>query len=99
MVKPSTEAGGSSAPVKTSDVPTGHVDLARTLIEAMGGDGSAYGGMNVFDVGDEPRTRYYCATSVVGLEHEYTYIKQWEITGDVLDWESWRETGVKWPIE
>lgn len=99
MVKPSTEAGGSSAPVKTSDVPTGHVDLARTLIEAMGGDGSAYGGMNVFDVGDEPRTRYYCATSVVGPEHEYTYIKQWEITGDVLDWESWRETGVKWPIE
>ena len=75
------------------------MDLARTLIEAMGGDGSAYGGMNVFDVGDEPRTRYYCATSVVGPEHEYTYIKQWEITGDALDWESWRETGVKWPIE
>ncbi len=30
MVKPSTAAGGSDAPVKTSDAPTGHLDLART---------------------------------------------------------------------
>lgn len=99
LVKPSTEAGGSDEPIKVSSVPTGHVDLAATLLEAAGGDWSAYGGMNMFDVPDSERVRHYNATSVVGPEHEYTFIRQWEITGDVLTWENWRETGVKWPID
>lgn len=99
LVKPSTEAGGSSEPVKISSVPTGHVDLAATLLEAAGGDASAYGGMNVFDVPDSERPRTYNATSVEGPEHEYTFIRQWEITGDALTWENWRETGTKWPID
>lgn len=99
LVKPSTKAGGSNEPVKVSSVPTGHVDLAATLLEAAGGDASAYGGMNMFDVPDAERPRDYNATAVVGPEHEYTFIKQWEITGDALDWENWRETGVKWPID
>lgn len=99
LVKPSTETGGSSEPVKVSSVPTGHVDLAATLLEAAGGDASAYGGMNMFDVPDGERPRSYNATSVVGPEHEYTFIKQWEINGDALYWEDWRETGVKWPID
>lgn len=97
LVKPSTEAGGSSEPIKSSSVPTGHVDLAATLLEAAGGDASAYGGMNVFDVPDAERPRYYNASSVEGPEHDYTFIKQWEITGDALIWEDWHETGVQWP--
>lgn len=99
LVKPSTETGGSDEPIKSSSVPTGHIDLAATLLEAAGGDSSSYAGMNVFDVPDAERPRYYNATSVVGPEHEYTFIKQWEITGDALDWQNWRETGVKWPID
>lgn len=99
LVKPSTEAGGSDEPLKSSSVPTGHIDLAATLLEAAGGDASAYGGMSVFDVPDAERPRHYNATSVVGPEHEYTFIRQWEIIGDALDWENWRETGVKWPID
>lgn len=99
LVKPSTEAGGSSEPLKVSSAPTGHVDLAATLLGAAGGDASAYGGMDMFDVPDAERPRFYNATSVVGPEHEYTFIRQWEITGDALDWENWRETGVKWPID
>lgn len=99
LVKPSTEAGGSDEPIKISSVPTGHVDLAATLLEAAGGDGSAYGGMDMFDVPDSDRIRHYNATSVVGAEHEYTFIRQWEITGDALTWENWRETGTKWPID
>ena len=98
LVKPSTQPGGSDEPVKRSSVPTGHVDLAATLLEAAGGDASAYGGMSVFDVPDAPRPRYYNASSVVGPEHVYTSIIQWEIDGDAMNWDDWRETGVKWPI-
>lgn len=99
LVKPSTEAGGSNEPMKTSSVPTGHVDLAATLLEAAGGDASAYGGMSVFDVPNDERPRSYYATSVVGPEHIYTSIKEWEIDGDVLDWNAWRETGEEWPFK
>jgi len=28
----------------------------------------------------------------------YTSIIQWEIEGDAMNWDDWRETGVKWPI-
>ena len=85
--------------MKTLGCADGASRLGADLIEAMGGDGSSYGGMNVFDVPQDPRTRYYYSTSVVGPEHDYTFIKQWEISGDVLDWDSWRQTGEKWPIE
>ena len=80
-------------------MPTGHADIAPTLLDAVGADSSLYGGMNVFDVPDAPRTRYYNATSVVGPDHVYAAIKQWKIEGDALVWENWSETGVEWPIE
>lgn len=99
MVKPATEEGGSAAQCAFSDVPTGHADIAPTLLDAVGADSSLYGGMNVFDVPDAPRTRYYNATSVVGPDHVYAAIKQWKIEGDALVWENWSETGVEWPIE
>lgn len=54
--------------------------------------------MSVFDVPDAPRPRYYNASSVVGPEHVYTSIIQWEIDGDAMNWDDWRETGVRWPI-
>jgi hypothetical protein len=95
LVKP---AGAPRAPVQVSEVPTGHADLSATLVGAMGGDPSTWG-TPVYDVPDEPRTRYYNATSVL-VDQNYTYdsIRQWEITGDVLDWSNWHETGVTWPI-
>lgn len=99
LVKPSTQPGGSDEPIKRSSVPTGHVDLAATLLEAAGAESSAYEGMNVFDVPAAPRTRFYNATSVVGSDNEYTFIKQWEIDGDAMNWDDWYETGVKWPID
>lgn len=98
LVKPSTEAGGSDAPLAVSSVPTGHLDFAATVLDAIGGDASAYGGMSVFDVPDADRPRYYCSTSVVGPDHEYTRIKQWKIDGDATDWQDWSDTGVEWPI-
>lgn len=58
----------------------GHVDLAATLLEAAGGDASAYGGMSVFDVPDAPRPPLLQRSSVVGPEHVYTSIIQWRST-------------------
>lgn len=98
LVKPSTEQGGSNAALKVSNVPTGHLDFAATVLDAVGVDASPYGGMNVFDVPDDERVRYFYSTSVVGPEHEYTRIKQWEINGDANSWDDWRDTGVEWPI-
>ncbi|MEG0376073.1 MAG: sulfatase-like hydrolase/transferase [Raoultibacter sp.] len=97
LVKPATELGGSSEPIKTSSVPTGHIDLAATLLEAAGGNASAYEGMNIFKVPNADRSRYYYSTSVDGLS--WTRIKQWEITGNALVWDNWRETGAEWPLE
>lgn len=99
LVKPSTAEGGSSAPLQISSVPTGHVDFAATLLTAMGGDASMYGGMNVFDVPAQDRVRYFAWTSVVGADNTYTAIKQWKIDGEANTWENWEATGKEWPIE
>ena len=55
--------------------------------------------MNMFDVPDEPRERYFCSTSVVGPDNEYTRIKEWRIDGEATDWDAWSATGVEWPID
>lgn len=92
-------AGASEEPLTISGVPTGHLDFAATVLHAIGADESAYGGMNMFDVSDEERVRYFCSTSVVGPEHEYTWIKQWKIDGDATQWENWSASGTEWPID
>ena len=97
LVKPATAPGGSSAPLKVSDAATGHMDLAATLVEAMGGNASDWG-TPVEDAPSLPRPRTYLSTSVEGEEHTYTWIKQWEIDGNVEDWDSWEKTGQQWPI-
>lgn len=101
LVKPSEDAREASRPVRFSFVPTGHLDLAATLLQAMGSENAfAYGGMNVFDVLDEGRVRYYDATSVLVDEgNSYDAIKEWKIDGDSLDWGNWAMTGRVWPIE
>lgn len=92
-------AGAADAPLSISSVPTGHLDFAATVLHSVGGDEEAYGGMNMFDVAQGERERFFCSTSVVGPDHEYTRIKQWRIDGDATQWESWSESGTEWPIE
>lgn len=99
LAKPATDEGASQEPLKVSQVPTGHLDFAATIMDAVGGDAAAYGGMNMFDVSDEARTRYFCSTSVVGPDNEYTRIKEWRIDGEATDWDAWSATGVEWPID
>lgn len=99
LAKPAGSHEASQAPLAVSQAPTGHLDFAATVLDAVGGDASAYGGMNMFAVPDGPRTRYFCSTSVVGPDNEYTRIKQWRIDGEATDWSSWEATGVQWPID
>lgn len=101
LVKPSENGEQASRPVTFSNAPTGHLDLAATILQAVGSDAaSAYGGMNILEVPDEERVRYYNATSVLVDEgNSYDAIKQWKIDGDSLDWDNWSQTGKVWPIE
>lgn len=99
LVKPAETPREAAAPLRVSDVPTGHIDMPATLLEAVGADTSGFGsGKSVFDIPPRPRTRHYDATSVEGDDHVYTFVKEWAITGDVRDFDNWEKTGREWPI-
>lgn len=98
LVKPPESPEEASQSLKVSNAPVSHHDLTSTILAAVGADPAAFGsGLTVFDVPDEPRTRYYDATAVVN-GHDYVAIKEWAINGDVQDWGSWSKTGQEWPI-
>ena len=98
LVKPAEDAAQAAEPLKTSWAPVSQHDLAATLLKAMGDPNYYQWGTPVDEVPeDEPRTRYYDATAVANF-HDYYAIKEWEINGDVRDWDAWTETGTQWPI-
>lgn len=98
LVKPAEDAAQAADPMKTSWAPVSQHDLAATLLKAMGDPSYHEWGTPVDEVPeDQPRTRYYDATSVADY-HDYYAIKEWEINGDVRDWDAWTETGKQWPI-
>ncbi len=90
LVKPPESAAEAAEPVRFSDVPTGHLDYAATIADAVGADASKYG-PTVFQVPPGPRQRFYWATTTDW--HEDVDWTQWAIDGDVLDWEDWSRTG------
>lgn len=90
LVKPPEDASAAAEPVRFSDVPTGHLDYAATIADAVGADASRYG-LTVFQVPEGPRQRFYWATTTDW--HEDVDWTQWAIDGDVLDWEDWQRTG------
>lgn len=95
LVKPSETAEEASKPLVVSNVPTGHLDYAATVIDAVGGDTDAYG-PTVFDIQEGDRPRYYWMTTSNGKE-DVDWL-QFEINGDVLDFDNWSLTGKKIPI-
>lgn len=100
LVKPAEDAVQAAEPLKTSWAPVSQRDLAATLLKAMGDPNYYEWGVPVDEVPeDEPRTRYYDATSVSTPDFDYYAIKEWAINGDVRDWGAWLETGKQWPIE
>ena len=95
LVKPSEDASEASEPLRVSTVPTGHLDFNATVIDAVGGDVSSYG-PTVFDIDDSPRPRYYWMTTSNGKQ-DIDWL-EFEIDGDVLDFDNWSLTGKKIPI-
>ncbi len=97
LAKPAA-AGGSQqgAPVTVSEEPVSHYDLQATVVEAMGGDPSAYGS-SLYDEHDPLEPRYYLMTAV---QPDGTYVacKEYEIVGDAMDFSNWRLTGREWEI-
>lgn len=99
LVKPAEDAAQAAEPMKTSWAPVSQRDLAATLLKAMGDPNYSEWGTPVDEVPeDQPRTRYYHATSVSHPDFDYYAIKEWAINGDVRDWNAWSETGKRWPI-
>lgn len=93
LVKPAGTSEDSARPCRVSHAPTGHVDYPATVIDAVGGDSSAYG-PTVFEVPEGPRTRYFCWTNHDGkIDHN---IIQYAIDGDANDIASWSLTGTSW---
>ena len=100
LVKPScAEAGdraASRAPLAVSEMPVSHFDFQATVIDAVGGDASAFG-QTVFESDDPDRVRHYFMTAVRS-DQTYVAIKEFEIRGDALDFGNWTLTGREWEI-
>lgn len=90
LVKPAEDSEEAALPLKVSQVPTGHLDYAATLVDAAGGDASSYG-PTVFEVEDGSRLRYYWMTTSDG--HNDQQLKEFVIDGHVLDFDNWTLTG------
>lgn len=91
LVKPAENAEEAAAPLKVSYVPTGHLDYAATIIDALGGAASSDYGPSVFEVQAGDRPRYYWMTTSDG--HNDQQLIEFAINGPVLDFDNWSLTG------
>ncbi|WP_283171315.1 sulfatase-like hydrolase/transferase [Curtanaerobium respiraculi] len=95
LVKPSMPDGGEGMPVQVSEMPISHEDIAPTVIQAMGGDPSAFcSGLTVWQVSDPGRIRYFNALTNVGPEGQR--MVEYRVEGDALDLHNWSKTGNVW---
>ncbi len=95
LVKPSKNAaaGDEREPVRISDMPVSHDDIHPTVINAMGGNGAAYGA-TFFEINDPNRIRYFDATTTAGdLGQRFV---EYEIKGNIFNMANWHKTGNVW---
>lgn len=99
LIKPWHEGAAQYDPIKVSYAPITHYDLAPTIAQLIGEDPDEFGsGVSIFDVPVEPRLRkYYDTNSVHTDKVRWMGIQEWEIDGNVQDWDSWRKTEKYWP--
>ena len=92
LVKPA----GATGSYKVSEAPVSHIDFQPTVLQAMGGDGSAYGeGTSYFDIHENAdRPRYFVDEIYDGVQE--TQMNEWVINGDALDFSNWSLTGKVW---
>ncbi len=91
LVKPAETPEEAAEPLEISEAPTGHVDLPATIIDAVGGDSTAYG-TTVQEVEEGPRDRYYWMTTYYP-EGDYHSWDEYVINGDSQDIGNWHLTG------
>ena len=92
LVKPANQPDNQELQVSNAEI-IAH-DIFPTIIEAIGGDSQKYGGASIFDQNEVGRDRRYVLTHCVsGVDQ---ILVEYKITGDVLEWDSWAESGVTW---
>lgn len=98
LVKPRETPEEAARPLEVSQIPTGALDYAATIIDAVGADRSGYG-PTVWEVTEEAdRDRYYWHTvHNDNIDHEWIRYRIGK--GDVLDWDNWEPTGETTPVE
>ena len=92
LVKPASADSGKE--VQTSTVPTGHLDLAATLTEAFGSESDD---PTVFEVPDGERTRHFYWIDHSEVDKMDHWLREWEVTGNALDFSNWKYVGRFWP--
>ena len=96
LVKPANQSSDDAGKeLAVSETPTGHLDIPGTILEAAGGDASTYG-TTVFDAPQSGRVRSYFETLSDGADD--TVVRQWDIMGNVLDWNSWQRVDQEWTV-
>lgn len=93
LVKPARPDGSERQPLVVSQMPVSHDDFCPTVLDAIGLDPSGYEGVPIFTVDDPNRVRLYNSTTNVDGPSRFV---EYEITGDILDINSWHMTGNEW---
>lgn len=90
LVKP---AGVSEGVLQVSEAEITAYDVLPTVIDAIGGDASAYG-PTIFEQPESGRDRRYIFTHTVS--NVDVRIREFRVDGNALDPSSWSATGVEW---
>lgn len=97
LVKPSQSAEQAAQPLSISNAPVWAEDILATVIDAVGGDASAYG-RTVYDIAEgETRRRIYFETTNDDKGYDVELL-EYAINGDVLNMEDWTLTGRVIPV-
>ena len=102
LVKPALSLGGDNEPWRISRVATGHLDYHATIMDAVGGDPTPYGGIPIYNVQENDRESYFVKQVNEKLENVADTDIEWveyAINGDAQDIDNWHPTGrVRKPI-
>ena len=98
FVKPPETAEQAAQPLAVDDKPVSQLDLQATVLDVLGLDWSEYAqreefpGYSMLGPIDEDRVRRYLTTDSEPDLSE-TQLREYEIDGNALDLDNWRETG------
>lgn len=95
IVKP---AGASTEEVQISHAPVSHTDFIPTVLNGFSLDYADYG-QTFFDISEtEERERYYYYSALYTNEEGEIELREYKVSGDAADSNSYSFTGNKWDI-